>query len=34
MHNVIYSIGEKKKSQKFGDLYDDLALVLQLKHSK
>ena len=27
MHNIIYTIGEKKKSQKVGDLYDDLALV-------
>jgi len=34
MHNIIYTIGEKRKSQKVGDLYDDLALVLQLKHSK
>ena len=30
----LYQIGEKRKSQKVGDLYDDLALVLQLKHSK
>ena len=34
MRNIIYTIGEKRKSQKVGDLYDDLALVLQLKHSK
>ena len=27
MHNIIYTIGEKRKSQKVGDLYDDLALV-------